>query len=101
MAEEASTESEHGLSTISGPAHASLFHTLLNQGFGRGFDGAAADGEARLSKGSVVHTSSVFPQIGDRLFDFWGRLFWVGIETQDTAEEKGFIRLTAQNLGVF
>ena len=93
LAEEASAESEHGLSTISGPAHAGLFHTLLNQGFGRGFDGAAADGEARLSKGSVVHTVSVFPQIGDRLFDFWRRLSWVGIETQDTAEEKA--QLTA------
>ena len=28
-------------------------------------------GEASFSIGSVVHGSAVFPQIGDRLFDFW------------------------------
>ena len=93
LTEEAGTESEHGLSTVSGPAHASLFHTLLNQGFGSRFDGAAADREASLAIGSVVHASLVFPQIGDRLFDFWRRLCGVGIETQDAAEEQA--QLTA------
>lgn len=88
LAEEASPESEHSLSAVSGPPHASLFHTLLNQGFGCGFDGAAADREASLSIGSVVHASSVFPQLGNRLSDFWGRLCEVGIETQDAAEEE-------------
>ncbi len=88
LPEEACTESEHGLSAISGPTHAGLFHTLLNQGLGSGFDGVAADREASLSIGSVGHASYVFPQIFDRLFDFWRRLCEVGIETQDAAKEE-------------
>ena len=81
-------ESKHGLSAIMRPAHASLFHALVNQDFGSGFDSAAADGEAGLSIGSIVHASSFFPQIGDRLFDFWWRVCGVGIETQDATEEE-------------
>ena len=73
--------------------HPSLFHTLLNQGFGSGFYGTAADGEAGLSLGSVVHTPSIFPQIGDRLFDFWRRVCEVRIEMQDATEEEA--QLTA------
>ena len=88
VAEETGTECEHGLCAKSGPAHASLFHALLNQGFGSGFDGAAADGEAGLAIGSVVHAPSVFPQVSDILFEFWRRLCGVGIETQDATEEK-------------
>ena len=76
VAEGACTESKHGLCAISGPAHASLFHTLLNQVFG-----------------SVVHTPSIFPQIGDRLFDFWRRVCEVRIETQDATEAEA--QLTA------
>ena len=30
VAEETGAESKHGLSAITGPAHASLFHPLLN-----------------------------------------------------------------------
>ena len=95
VAEQASTESKHGLSAITGPAHASLFHTLLNQGLGSGFDGDAADGEADLSIGSIVHASSVFPQIGDRLFDFWRRVCGVGIATQDALDNRLFVLLTS------
>ena len=91
VAEQASTESKHGLSAITRPAHASLFHTLLNQGFGSGFDGDAADGEADLSIGSIVLASSVFPQIGDRLFDFWRRVCGVGIATQDALDNRLFV----------
>lgn len=67
LAEEAGTESEHGLGAISGSTHASLFHTLLNQGFASRSDGAATNKEASLSIGSIVHASSVFPQIVDRM----------------------------------
>ena len=88
VAEETGTECEHCLCAITGPAHASLFHALLNQGFGSGFDGAAADGEAGLAIGSVVHAPSVFPQVSDSLFEFWRRLCGVGVETQDATEEK-------------
>ena len=88
VAEETGAESKHGLCAKSGPAHASLFHALLNQGFGSGFDGAAADGEAGLAIGSVVHAPSVFPQVSDILFEFWRRLCGVGVETQDATEEK-------------
>ena len=93
VAEGTCAESKHGLCAISGPAHPSLFHTLLNQGFGSGFYGTAADGEVGLSKGSVVHTPSIFPQIGDRLFDCWRRLCEVRIETQDATEAEA--QLTA------
>ena len=95
VAEQASTESKHGLSAITRPAHASLFHTLMDQGFGSGFDGAAADGEAGLSIRSIVHASSVFPQIGDRLFAFWRRVCGVGIETQDALDNRLFVLLTS------
>ena len=88
VAEETGAESKHGLCAKSGPSHASLFHALLNQGFGSGFDGAAADGEAGLAIGSVVHAPSVFPQVSDILFEFWRRLCGVGVETQDATEEK-------------
>ena len=64
VAEGACTESKHGLCAISGPAHPSLFHT-----------------------------PSIFPQIGDRLFDCWRRLCEVRIETQDATEEEA--QLTA------
>ena len=88
VAEETGTECEHCLCAITGPAHASLFHALLNQGFGSGFDGAVADGEAGFSIDSVVHGSAVFPQVSDSLLDFWRRLCGVGVETQDATEEK-------------
>ena len=52
-------ESKYGLCAISVPAHASLFHT-----------------------------PSIFPQIGDRLFDFWKRVCEVRIETQDATEKE-------------
>ena len=67
---ETCAKSKRSLGTISGPAHGSLFHTLLNQVFVGGFDGAAADGENGFTSGSVFHTSSVLAQIGDRLFEF-------------------------------
>ena len=38
---------------------------------------------------------SVFPQIGDRLFDFWGRVCGVGIETQDALDNRLFVLLTS------
>ena len=95
VAEQTGTESQYGLSAITRPAHASLFYTLMDQGFGSGFDGAAADGEAGLSIGSIVHASSVFPQIGDRLVDFWRRVCGVGIETQDALDNRLVVLLTS------
>lgn len=94
-------ESEHSLSAITRPAHACLFHSLLDEGFGSGFDGAATDGEAGLAIGSVVHASSILPQIGDGLFDLWRRLGEERVETQDASEEEaklaasqgGFLRI--------
>ena len=91
VAKQASAEREHRLSAITGPTHASLFHALLNQRLGSGFDGAAADGEAGLAIGSIVHASSIFPQIGDSPFDLWRRLRQERIETQDATEEKAVL----------
>ncbi len=69
VTEKAGTESEHGLSAVARPAHASLFHTLLHQGFGCRFDSAAADREAGLTIGGIVHAPSIFLQISASLFD--------------------------------
>ena len=41
VAEEACAQGGHGLRAVSEPAHASSFHTLLNQCLGCGFDGTA------------------------------------------------------------
>ena len=68
LAEEACTESEQGLSAISGPTHASLFHTLLNQGSGSGFDGAAVDRESGIAIGSVVPVLKVCIVLSVRVF---------------------------------
>ena len=65
----------------------------MDQGFGSGFDGAAADGEAGLSIGSIVHASSVSPQIGDRLVDFWRRLCGAGIEMQEALDNRPIVLL--------
>ena len=70
-AEQRGKECKHGLGAGTRPAHASLFHALLNQGFGRRFDRIAADGEAGLPLGGVVCTPSVFPQVGDSLLYGW------------------------------
>ena len=87
LAEEASAESEHGPPAISGPAYESFLHTLLNQGFGGGFDGAAAEGGSSPFEWRRSSCVVVFPQTGDRLSDFWRRLCRVGTERRDAAEK--------------
>ena len=78
VAEGACTESKHGLCAISAPAHASVSYVV----------------ESRFWQDSTVpllmgrHTPSIFPQIGDRLFDCWRRLCEVRIETQDATKEE-------------
>ena len=91
VVEQKGTKNKHRPCAISGPAHAGLVHTLQNLSFGSGFYGVAADGEARLSIGSVVHASLAFLQVRDRLFDFWRHLCEIVIETQDATEEKALL----------
>ena len=99
FAEETGTECGHGLCATTRPVHASLFHSLLDPGFGSGFDGAAVDEEACLLIGSIVHASSVFPQKGDRLVDFWRRLCGVGIKSQDALDNWLLVLLAPRASG--
>jgi hypothetical protein len=58
VAEQGAAEGEHGLRAGPTPLHASLLHTLLNDDFTSGLDGAAANRAAGLTKFAIAHAHS-------------------------------------------
>ena len=80
VAEEEATKGEHGLSALTTPAHAGLFHAGLDDGFAGGFDGATADGVAGVAEGGIVHAATVMKDVAEGLANGFGQRCALGIE---------------------
>ena len=87
IAEEQASKSKHRLSAIATPAHASLFHTRLDNGLACGLNGAAADREALLSKRGVVHAMAIAEKIANGLSNGFRHRRHPWIKASDLAEE--------------
>ena len=70
VTEQGTTEGEHGLSAGATPAHASLFHALLDDDLAGGFNGATANGIASLTKEAIAHTVTVDEEVSQGLTHF-------------------------------
>ena len=74
VAKQGTAQGEHGLSAFTTPAHAGLFHTLLDNDLAGRFEGATANGLrpvtdriASLTEEAIAHTPPVGEEIGEGL----------------------------------